>query len=140
MALLAITRKGKKQPKRKTTASTNINVARDKFTISEEAAHSIIAESKKKGLDKAILRVLIKGGGCSGVTICYTLVSEFKGNDVLFTEHNAQVCIDRKSFRILAGSLLNWYNELGKSGFCIVSPRLKRSCSCGESFDVDLSI
>ena len=49
----------------------------------------------------------------------------------------ARVVIDPDSFSLLAGSELDYADELMGAHFAVKNPQAKSSCGCGTSFSVD---
>ena len=65
-------------------------------------------------------------------------VESAKANgDKIFTHDNgALVIIDKLSYLFVIGSKVDYHESLLASGFQLVNPNIKRSCSCGSSFSV----
>jgi iron-sulfur cluster assembly protein len=70
-----------------------------------------------------VLRVGVKGGGCSGFS--YSL-----GFDDTVHED------DPKSFLYLSGTQVDFEESLMGRGFKFGNPNATKSCGCGESFSV----
>jgi iron-sulfur cluster assembly protein len=81
------------------------------------------------------LRVKVVGGGCSGLQYKMDLDVERPG-DKVFSEGDAKILVDRKSFLYLNGTELDYNEGLMQSGFTLHNPNVKRSCGCGASFTV----
>ncbi len=91
----------------------------------------VAAESR----DGQGLRVKVVGGGCSGLQ--YKLDFDMpKGSDKIFEKDGAKVLVDMKSLLYLAGTELDYKEELMQSGFVFQNPNIKNSCGCGASFAV----
>jgi len=81
------------------------------------------------------LRVKVVGGGCSGLQ--YKMDFDFpKATDKIFEKDGAKVLVDLKSLLYLAGTELDYKDELMQSGFVFQNPNVKNSCGCGASFAV----
>ena len=81
------------------------------------------------------LRVKVVGGGCSGLQ--YRLDFDLpKQSDKIFEKDGAKVLVDMKSLLYLAGTELDYKDELMQSGFVFQNPNVKKSCGCGTSFAV----
>ncbi|MBI2376550.1 MAG: iron-sulfur cluster assembly accessory protein [Deltaproteobacteria bacterium] len=81
------------------------------------------------------LRLGVRGGGCSGLE--YVLrpeQAEKPGDTVVEGPDGLRVLVDGKSILFLQGSLLEYKAGLLDSGFKIVNPQAKSTCSCGASF------
>ena len=82
-----------------------------------------------------LLRVGVKGGGCSGMT--YILGFDHKlDNDSEF-EVNGIRCIMNKAHEMyLYGMQIDWENGLNNRGFAFKNPNASTTCGCGTSFAV----
>lgn len=81
------------------------------------------------------LRVMVVGGGCSGMS--YKLgfeKTEIGTNDKVFEFEGIKVVCDGKSFLYLAGTELDFSDGLNGTGFTFNNPNAKRTCGCGSSF------
>lgn len=106
------------------------------ITISDAAAERVNALKKKRQTPDAILRVGVKGGGCSGLTYHVDLVETADPKDKLFEfpSHGVTLAVDRKSYLFVNGSELDFEKSMVKTGFVFRNPLSNRSCSCGDSF------
>ncbi len=85
----------------------------------------------------AYLRVMVAGGGCSGMSYKLGFESTPPGaNDKIFERDGVRVAIDPKSFLFLAGTELDFSDGLNGTGFTFNNPNAKRTCGCGSSFSV----
>src|ERR1051325_11039999 len=82
-----------------------------------------------------VLRVGVKGGGCSGLS--YLLAFDKK------TEKDNEYEIDGIPFVMekahemyLAGMEIDWENGLNNRGFTFSNPNASSTCGCGTSFAV----
>ncbi len=84
---------------------------------------------------KPILRVGVKGGGCSGFE--YVLRGEHTAReaDLQTTVDGIQIVCDQKSAEILDGTTLDHTGNL-MGGFKFDNPNAARSCGCGTSFSL----
>lgn len=106
------------------------------ITISEAAAERVRKLKKKRQTPEAILRVGVRGGGCSGLTYWLDLVDEPQAKDKVFEfgEQEVTIAVDRKSYLFVNGSELDFEKTMVKTGFVFRNPLANRSCSCGDSF------
>lgn len=80
------------------------------------------------------LRVYVEQGGCSGMQ--YGLVfDEVREGDAVQDFDGVQVIVDPVSAGYLAGSTVDFSEDLMNGGFKITNPRAKQSCGCGRSFE-----
>ena len=107
------------------------------ITITERAASEVkrIIEEQKLP-ETTVLRVGVKGGGCSGFS--YTLGFDDTAGpaDQVFENDGVRVAVDPKSFLYLAGTQVDFEESLMGRGFKFGNPNASKSCGCGESFSV----
>ncbi len=82
-----------------------------------------------------VLRVGVKGGGCSGMT--YILgFDHVQDNDQAF-EIEGIACVMNKSHEMyLFGMQVDWQDGLNNRGFTFKNPNASNTCGCGTSFAV----
>ncbi|MEA2873224.1 MAG: hypothetical protein QOH67_3200 [Hyphomicrobiales bacterium] len=102
-------------------------------TISESAARRI-GEILKTEPEGAMLRVSVEGGGCSGFQYKFDMERAQAPDDVLLQRDSAAVLIDSVSLGYLAGSEIDFVDDLMGAAFRINNPKAKASCGCGTSF------
>lgn len=88
-------------------------------------------------LQDSVLRMGVRGGGCSGLS--YTLgfdkeVSEY--DSVFEVDEGVKVVVDMKSYLYLKGTELDFTTDLIGGGFKFNNPNARKSCGCGSSFQV----
>ena len=104
-------------------------------TISERAARRIGQILKGVG-DGAMLRISVEGGGCSGFQYKFA-VEHAKAEDDLVIEHgHAVVLVDPASVPFLAGSEVDFVDDLIGASFRVNNPNATASCGCGTSFSI----
>jgi iron-sulfur cluster insertion protein len=106
------------------------------LALTERAAQRIlelIAEEAQPGL---MLRVAVSGGGCSGFQYGFTLDDAVNPEDKIIEKAGAKVVIDDMSLNMLAGSEIDFVDELVGSSFAIRNPNATSSCGCGNSFAI----
>ena len=97
------------------------------------------AEAKKyiEDNEEKYLRIGVSGGGCSGLQYSLQVGSDYNDEqDILSTQHEVDVVIDKKSALFLEGTTLDYYNDISKRGFVFENPNTVKSCGCGNSFQV----
>jgi iron-sulfur cluster assembly accessory protein len=82
------------------------------------------------------LRVSVEGGGCSGFQYKYDLVTEREPDDLALGRDDAVVLIDPMSVQYLAGSVIDFVDDLMGQSFQIRNPNAASSCGCGVSFSL----
>ncbi len=102
-------------------------------TVSEQAARRI-GEILRHEPPGAKLRVSVEGGGCSGFQYKFDVEREQAADDIVITRDGAMVLIDPVSFGYLAGSQIDFVDDLMGASFRINNPNVTASCGCGTSF------
>ncbi|MBC7868482.1 MAG: iron-sulfur cluster assembly accessory protein [Gloeobacteraceae cyanobacterium ES-bin-316] len=105
-------------------------------TLSESAVVEIKRLMGEPSFDnQKLLRVGVKGGGCSGMT--YVLDFEIKTDkDESFEIEGIHCIIDRSHNLYLAGMQIDWQGGLNSRGFTFNNPNASSTCGCGTSFAV----
>lgn len=81
------------------------------------------------------LRVMVVGGGCSGMSYKLGFDKEpVAANDKVFEKDGVKIIVDQKSFLFLSGTELDFTDGLNGTGFVFNNPNAKRTCGCGSSF------
>ncbi|KFB09873.1 iron-sulfur cluster insertion protein ErpA [Nitratireductor basaltis] len=101
-----------------------------------EAAARRISKILSDKPDKTALRVSVEGGGCSGFSYKFDLVSEKNPDDVIIERDGASVYIDDLSLVYMGGSVIDFVDDLMGQSFQIRNPNAVASCGCGTSFSI----
>ncbi len=107
-------------------------------TITDSAKKEVVRMFQENNdLNDSVLRMGVRGGGCSGLS--YTLgfdkdVSEY--DNVFEVENGVKVVVDMKSYLYLRGTELDYTTDLIGGGFKFNNPNARKSCGCGSSFQV----
>jgi len=104
-------------------------------TLSERAARRI-AEIVAGEPDTPLLRISVEGGGCSGFSYKFDLVSRSEPDDLVIERANARVLVDPVSLEYLSGSEIDFVDDLIGSSFKVHNPNATASCGCGTSFSI----
>lgn len=83
-----------------------------------------------------MLRVSVQGGGCSGFQYGFTLEGTRNSDDLALERDGVTVLIDTVSVEYLAGSEIDYVDDLIGSAFKINNPNATSSCGCGTSFSI----
>lgn len=106
------------------------------ITVTPEALTKIKALSEREDAGKRILRVGVKGGGCSGFSYDMKFVGEHNDSDIVLSFDEVTLVCDPKSMQFLEGMEIWFDRNLIGGGLKFRNPNAKKSCSCGESFSV----
>ena len=101
-----------------------------------EAAARRIARILAGEPGKEALRVSVEGGGCSGFSYKFDLVSGRNEDDVAIEKNGATVLIDDLSLVYMGGSVIDFADDLMGQSFQIRNPNAVASCGCGTSFSI----
>ncbi len=104
-------------------------------TLSESAARRI-GEILKSETDGAMLRVSVEGGGCSGFQYKFDIDRAKADDDLVLARDGAVVLIDPVSVNYMAGSEIDFVDDLIGQSFKIKNPQATASCGCGTSFSL----
>jgi iron-sulfur cluster assembly accessory protein len=104
-------------------------------TVTDRAARRI-AEIGGAETPPKHLRVIVEGGGCSGFQYKFDLTGTETAEDVVIERSGAKVLIDRMSLLYLAGSEIDFVDDLIGSSFKVKNPNATASCGCGTSFSI----
>lgn len=89
---------------------------------------------KEKLPPTAGLRLAVQGGGCSGLSYAVRFDNQPTARDKVFDFEGVRVFVDPKSLIYLAGTTLDYKNELMQQGFVFENPNAAKGCGCGASF------
>jgi len=102
-------------------------------TVTERAAHKI-GEILRKEPAGTMLRVSVAGGGCSGFQYKFDTERSRADDDIVIERAGATVLIDPVSLNYMAGSEIDFVDDLIGSAFKVNNPQATASCGCGTSF------
>ena len=106
------------------------------LVFSDQAAkkvRSLIMEEENENLR---LRVFVSGGGCSGFEYGFTFDDEVEDDDIEVENRGVSLVVDVLSFEYLAGSSIDYLEDLQGSRFVVVNPNAASTCGCGNSFSI----
>ena len=105
------------------------------ITVSERAARRIGEILKSEG-EGAMLRISVEGGGCSGFQYKFDIERARADDDLVLARDGAVVLIDPVSVNYMAGSQIDFVDDLIGQSFKINNPQATASCGCGTSFSL----
>jgi iron-sulfur cluster assembly accessory protein len=105
------------------------------LTMTERAARRIgeILKSEPSG---AMLRLSVLGGGCSGFQYKFDVERDKAEDDITVDRGGVTLLIDSISLQYLAGSEIDFVDDLIGASFKVNNPKAKASCGCGTSFSL----
>ncbi|MGF1620953.1 MAG: HesB/IscA family protein [Rhodomicrobiaceae bacterium] len=101
--------------------------------VTDRAAKRI-AQIVSGSADGNMLRVSVEAGGCTGFQYNFDLVSEQEDGDFVIEKEGATVVIDETSLPLLAGSEIDFVDDLIGAAFKVKNPNATETCGCGTSF------
>jgi iron-sulfur cluster insertion protein len=99
-------------------------------SLSESAARRLQAMGNR------MLRLAVLGGGCSGFQYKFDYADEPETEDRVFERDGAKLVVDTVSLDLVAGSEVNFVENLMGSYFEVKNPNAVSSCGCGTSFSI----
>lgn len=104
--------------------------------VTESAVREVQRLLEKEGKQGHALRLLVKGGGCSGLSYDLEFDADTREKDLVFEFGGLKVLVDQKSYIYLKGITLDFSGGLNGKGFQFRNPNATHTCSCGESFSI----
>ena len=101
--------------------------------VTERAAQKI-GEILGREPAGTMLRVSVEGGGCSGFQYKFDTEKSRADDDTVIEKGSATVLIDPVSLDYMAGSEIDFVDDLIGQSFKINNPKATASCGCGTSF------
>ena len=93
----------------------------------------LVAEQDNPNLN---LRVYIEGGGCSGMSYCFSFDENADEDDAKVVTNGIMLLIDPMSLMYLMGAEIDYVDNLQGSQFVVTNPNAATTCGCGSSFSV----
>jgi iron-sulfur cluster insertion protein len=104
------------------------------ITITESAQEKIREILVEENNSNLKLRMFVQGGGCSGMSYGFSLDEDKNEDDFEIPAGSSSVLVDSMSIQYIAGSTVDYVEDLQGSRFSINNPQAKTSCGCGSSF------
>lgn len=104
-------------------------------TLTDAAKEQVARLIKENQMEESVLRMGVRGGGCSGLS--YTLGFDKDKSDydhLIEFDGGIKVAVDMKSMLYLKGTELDYTTDLLGGGFKFNNPNARKSCGCGSSF------
>jgi iron-sulfur cluster insertion protein len=105
-------------------------------TVTARAARRVAELVKAEGRPGLKLRVAVNGGGCSGFSYGFDFDEQVNDDDLVIERDGVTVLVDSVSLDLLAGSEVDYVEDLIGSSFKISNPNATASCGCGTSFSI----
>ena len=106
------------------------------LSLSESAARRVAVLLEQEDGDGVMLRVSVSGGGCSGFQYAFSLDSDVKDDELIVERNGVSMVVDQISLMYIAGSEVDFIENIGGSYFVINNPNATSMCGCGNSFGI----
>ena len=105
------------------------------ISFTEKAANKVLNIMKEEKVsDDTVVRVGVKGGGCSGFTYTVDFESRKGKFDLEFESFGLGILVDKKSHLYIKDTEIDWSDNLNDRGLKFNNPSAKGSCGCRTSF------
>ncbi|MCA9516372.1 MAG: iron-sulfur cluster insertion protein ErpA [Myxococcales bacterium] len=106
------------------------------ITLTDAAASKIRAMAEQHNVNHLGIRVMVVGGGCSGLTYDMDFEENEGEGDMVIENGDVRVYVDPMSLAYLDGTKIDFVETFSFSGFHFENPNAQKSCGCGSSFTV----
>ena len=104
--------------------------------VTETAVAKVQSLKLEEDNEELKLRVYVTGGGCSGFQYGFSFEDTMAEDDTPVQKDGVTVLIDSLSYQYLAGSTVDYEENLMGSKFVITNPNASTTCGCGASFTI----
>lgn len=116
--------------------SASANIDENILIISDDAVAKLKLLIADEGNEELKLRVFVTGGGCSGFQYGFTFDEFAAEDDAVVEREGVAVLLDSLSYSYLAGSKIDFVENLEGARFTVENPNADTTCGCGSSFSV----
>lgn len=107
-----------------------------RVVLTANAAARVQTLIQMEGKPDLHLRLSVSGGGCSGFQYGITLDDQINDDDVISEQHGTKLVVDQTSLDLLAGTEVDFVEDLMGASFQFRNPNASSTCGCGSSFSV----
>lgn len=107
-----------------------------RVALTLSAAQRVQTLIKMEGKPNLMLRLSVSGGGCSGFQYGITLDDQIGEDDVVSEQHGTKLVVDQTSLDLLAGTEVDYVEDLMGASFQFRNPNATATCGCGSSFSM----
>ncbi len=105
-------------------------------SLSEAAAKRVLTLMESEENQGQNLRIAVSGGGCQGFSYGFSFDDAVNEDDHTFTRNGATLVVDDVSLDLLAGSEVDFVEDLMGAYFRVTNPNADSTCGCGTSFSI----
>ncbi len=109
------------------------------ISLTPTAASKLQSLIEERGEPDSGLRIFVSGGGCSGMQYGMSIEKDIRENDEVLDSQGVKLIVDPNSLMYLAGSEVDYVDNMMGGGFAINNPNAVSTCGCGHSFRSDES-
>ena len=106
----------------------------DPILLTVSAARRVATIAEKLG-KPPVFRLSVDGGGCAGFSYKFAL-SDPAPHDARSVTDGVTLVVDPVSLDLVAGSAVDYVEDLGGAAFKVTNPNAASGCGCGSSFSV----
>ena len=106
------------------------------ITVSIRAAKQVAHLLNTEENPTQALRVSVSGGGCSGFQYGFSFDDQTNDDDIVINKEGVTIVIDVVSAGYMAGSEIDYVEDLIGASFQVKNPNAVSSCGCGTSFSL----
>ncbi|MBL6935693.1 MAG: iron-sulfur cluster insertion protein ErpA [Alphaproteobacteria bacterium] len=117
-------------------ATGTAETAERAVSLSAAAAKRVLTLMESEEHKGQNLRIAVSGGGCQGFSYGFSFDDAVNGDDHTFTRDGATLVVDDVSLDLLAGSEVDFVEDLMGAYFRVTNPNADSTCGCGTSFSV----
>jgi iron-sulfur cluster insertion protein len=103
--------------------------------LSASAAKRIRTLNAQAGTNE-MFRITVNGGGCSGFQYEFKMDGQLNDDDLTFERDGSILVTDETSLDLIAGSEVDFVDDLMGAYFQVKNPNATSSCGCGTSFAI----
>lgn len=113
-----------------------VQLAVSPIKVTDSAVQKVKQLLVEEGNPNLKLRVFVTGGGCSGFQYGFKFDDEANEGDTNIKNKGVAIVVDPMSYQYLAGSEVDFIDDLEGARFVINNPNAASTCGCGASFSV----
>lgn len=110
-------------------------MATDTIAVTDRAAGRLRAILAKEAVG-TLFRISVEGGGCTGFQYKFSFDTKPAADDIVIERDGVMVVVDPISIAYMAGSKLDYVEDLMGSTFRVDNPKATAKCGCGSSFSI----
>ena len=106
------------------------------LNLTPSAVVKIKSLIERENAEKAMLRIMVVGGGCSGFSYDMDFEDSPGLMDKILEFEGLKVCVDPESMKFLADTVVDYSDSIQAAGFHFTNAQATATCGCGTSFAV----